>query len=396
MHLTKYLISFIKKYKIRYIACIIGFSVALGAIFATSSYSEVLNSSMNRLFFVKDENFMILSKGSSIIQIIPYDSKVTENVSETLIEIPGVNFAFPLIFKNFGKDSQNKYIKTTILGIDFDFLIEFYLKDLDLKEGTWPEEGKNETIIGPEAGGGLLKVNDSITILNKNFKITGILESDTLFLDKFIYIEFDDLQELYDMEGFCSVYYVIGDTEIFSDPEHFDSIKSEIEIKHPYVVVIGSELLDEAAGSFFKIFDALQVILAIFPLVISVLFIFVLMMLNVKDQMREFGMLQAIGMSSSRIGLIIFLQTLLITLVGYILSIITGIVFFSYSFYFMDEYTTRSTNPWNYALNMRDKIPNQLYWQIFIGAILIGILVAVYPSIKAARVSIVKSFRKEE
>jgi len=62
----------------------------------------------------------------------------------------------------------------------------------------------------------------------------------------------------------------------------------------------------------------------------------------------------------------------------------------------MDEYTTRSTNPWNYALDMKDKIPNQLYWQIFIGSILIGVIVAIYPSIKAARVSIVKSFRKEE
>ena len=396
MHLTKYLISFIKKYKIRYIACIIGFSVSLGAIFATTSYSELLNSSMNRLYYVKDNNFMILSAGTSIVQIVPYDSKVPQNVSETLIEMPGVNFAFPLIFKNFGNETQNNYFKTTILGIDFEFLIDFYLKDINLKEGKWPEEGKNETIIGPEAGGGILKVNDSITILNKDFKITGILESDSIFLDRFVYVEYDDIQELYVMEGFCSVYYVIGDTQIFSDPDYFDSIKSVIENKYPYVQVIGSEILDEAAGNYFKIFDALQIVLAIFPLAISVLFIFILMMLNVKDQMRDFGMLQAIGMSSSRIGLIIFLQTLLITFVGYILSIFTGMVFFSYSFYFMDEYTTKSTNPWNYALNMKDKIPSHLFWQIFIGATLIGILVAIYPSIKAARVSIVKSFRKEE
>ncbi|MBA7571133.1 hypothetical protein ES708_12891 [subsurface metagenome] len=396
MHLTRYIISFIKKYKIRYIACIIGFSVALGAVFATAGYSELLNQSLNRFYFVKDNNFMILSKGTSIIQIVPYESKVSENISQILDEIPGVNYAFPLIFKNFGNVTQNNYFKTTILGIDFEFLIDFYLKDIKLKEGTWPEEGKNETLIGPNAGGGILNVNDSISILNKDFKITGILESDSIFLDKFVYIEYDDIQDLYDMESFCSVYYVIVDSQIFSEPNYFNSIKSEIEMEHPYVEVIGSELLDEAAGNFFKIFDALQVILAIFPLVISVLFIFILMMLNVKDQMREFGMLQAIGMSSTRIGLIIFLQTLLITVLGYILSIFTGLAFFSYSFYLMDEYTTRETNPWDYALNMKDKIPSQIYWQIFIGSILIGILVAIYPSIKAARVSIVKSFRKEE
>jgi len=370
--------------------------VALGALFATTAYSEMLNQSMNRLYFVKDDNFMVLGKGTSIVQIIPYDSKVSENVSQTLDEIPGVNFAFPLIFKNFGNETQINYFKTTILGINFDFLIDFYLKGVELKEGTWPEEGKNETIIGPDAGGGILKVNDSITILNKDFKISGILESDSIFLDKFVYIEYDDIQELYTMEGYCSVYYVIGDSQIFSDPDNFNSIKSEIELIHPYVEVVGSELLDEAAGSYFKVFDALQIILAIFPLVISVLFIFILMMLNVKDQMREFGMLQAIGMSSTRIGLIIFLQTLLITILGYILSIFTGLIFFSYSYYIVDESTTRSVNPWNYAMNMKDKIPGYLYWQIFIGAIIIGVFVAIYPSIKAARVSIVKSFRKEE
>lgn len=396
MHLTRYLISFIKKYKIRYIACIIGFSVALGAVFATTSYSEMLNQSMNRMYYIKEDNFMVLSKGTSIVQMIPINSKVSENVSQTLYEIPGVNFVFPLIFKNFGNETQINYFKTTILGIKFDFLIDFYLKGVELKEGTWPEEGKNETVIGPDAGGGTIKVNDSITLLNKDFKISGILESDSIFLDRFVYVEYNDIQELYVMEGFCSVYYVIGDAQILGDPDTFNSIKSEIESIHPYVEVIGSELLDEAAGSFFKVFDALQIILAIFPLGISVLFIFILMMLNVKDQMREFGMLQAIGMSSTRIGLIIFLQTLLITILGYILSIFTGLVFFSYSFYLMDEYTTRSINPWNYALNMKDYIPRQLYWQIFIGAILIGVVVAIYPSIKAARVSIVKSFRKEE
>jgi len=396
LHLSTYIISFIKKYKIRYIACIIGFSVALGAMFATTSYSEMLNQSMSRLYFVKDNNFMILSKGTSIIQIVPYDSKVSENVSQTLYEIPGVNLAFSLIFKNFGNESQTNYFKTTILGIDFDFLINFYLEGVELKEGSWPEEGKNETIIGPDAGGGILEVNDSITILNKVYKISGILESDSVFLDRFVYVEYDDIQKLYCMEGFCSVYYVIGDTHIFSDPDSFSSIKSEIETKHPYVEVVGSEILDEAAGNFYKVFDALQIILAIFPLAISILFIFILMMLNVKDQMREFGMLQAIGMSSTRIGLIIFLQTLLITILGYILSIFTGLIFFSYSFFLIDEYTTRSTNPWTYALKMQEKIPNQIYWQILIGSILIGILVAIYPSIKAARVSIVKSFRKEE
>ncbi len=339
---------------------------------------------------------MILSKGTSIIQIVPYDSKVSENVSETLDEIPGVSFAFPLIFKNFGNETQNNYFKTTILGINFNFLLDFYLEDIDLKEGKWPEEGKNETIIGPEAGGGTLEVNDSITILNKDFKITGILESDSIFLDKFVYVEYNEIQEIFEYEGFCSVYYVIGDEKIFDDPDHFNSVKAEIELKHPQVNVIGSELLDEAAGNFYKIFDALQIILAIFPLAISILFIFILMLLNVKDQMREFGMLQAMGMSSARIGLIIFLQTLLITISGYFLSLFTGLVFFSYSFYIMDEYTTRSTNPLTYALKMQDKIPIEIYWQILVGSILTGILVAIYPSIKAARVSIVKSFRKEE
>ena len=396
MHITKYLISFIKKYKIRYIACIIGFGVALGAMFATTGYSEMLNSSMNRLYFVKDDSFMILSKGTSIIQIVPYDSRVTEDVSQTLDEIPGVNFAFPLIFKNFGNETQINYFKTTIIGIKFEFLIDYYLKGVELKEGTWPEEGKNETIIGPDAGGGILKVNDSITILNKDYKITGILESDSVFLDRFVYVEYEDIQDLYGMDGFCSVYYVIGDAQIFSDSNQFNSIKSEIETEHPYVEVIGSELLNEAAGNIFKVFDALQVILAIFPLAISVLFIFILMMLNIKDQMREFGMLQAIGMSSPQIGSIIFLQTLFITILGYFLSLFTGLMFFSYSFYLMDELSTRSTNPWNFAMSMKDKIPGQLYWQILIGAILIGILVAIYPSIKATRVSIVKSFRKEE
>ena len=112
--------------------------MALGAVFATTSYSEMLNSSMNRMFFIKDNNFMILSKGTSIIQIVPYESKVSENVSDIFDEIPGLNFAFPLIFKNFGNETQSNYFKTTIIGIDFEFLIDYYLKDIELKEGTWP------------------------------------------------------------------------------------------------------------------------------------------------------------------------------------------------------------------------------------------------------------------
>ena len=100
MLLIQYFLSILKKHKIRFIACILGLGIGFGAVFAISAYTNIMDKTINDVFFLEDQSCMILERGSSIIKLIPTESEIPENVIDDIKNQSGVISAFPLIFKS--------------------------------------------------------------------------------------------------------------------------------------------------------------------------------------------------------------------------------------------------------------------------------------------------------
>ncbi|WP_457559318.1 ABC transporter permease [Candidatus Harpocratesius sp.] len=395
MHLFIYFFSVFKKHKARYFACILGFGVALGAVFGVSAYSAILDDTVNRFYFLEDNSYLVLSKGTNVLQIIPFESQIPDNVSISLLENAGVTYTLPIIFKNFSNETQFKWLKNVIVGISFSNLRNFYMKDIGLQEGNWPQDPDTEIVVGPNIEFENLTLGSVIPIRGKNLTVSGILNPSNVFFDKFIYLDYSLSQNLFDMDGLCTVIYVLGNPDILNNPQIIQSLEDSVESQYPFIDFIDSDELDEASGFFYQMLDVFNVIMTLFPLFISGLFIFILMLLNVKDQEQEFGMLRAIGMPLEYIGLIIFFQSILITGFGYFISLITGNLYFMYGFYVFRK-NAETKNIFSYVREMIQQIPSSIYIQTLIVSLLIGIFIAIYPSFRAMRQSIVQTFRKEE
>lgn len=395
MHLTSYFFSIFREYKTRYIACIIGFGVALGAVFAVNAYTSLLDDTVQQFYFIDDNSFMVLAKGSNVLQIIPFDSEIPDNVSNALEEEPGVVMTVPMIFKEFGNESQFKYFKDTIVGIDITQLQEFYLDEGNLKEGRYPEQNQSEVIIGNLVGNQNVGLGDTIPIRNQNFTVVGILAGQNPLIDRFIFLDFDLAQTTLEYQNTCSIIYGITDGTSFQESNALTLLEYKLDDEYPMINIVDEQELDESVGFFYQILDAISGILSSFPLIISGFFILVMMILNIKDQEREFGMLRAIGIPLRKIGLIVFFQSIFIGVLGYLLSIFIGNFYFIYGFYvFFGDNANLSV--WEYIAELRQQIPLNTYSITLLLSFFISCLIAIYPVYRATRKSIVQTFRKEE
>ncbi len=396
MYLIQYFFSQFRHHKFRFIACILGYGIALGTIFSIASYTDLIDRTINRFYFVENNSVMIMEKGSNIVQLIPFESHIPENITTTLTLIPGVLFSIPVIFKNLANSSQVAFLKTIVVGIDSNLLQTVFLQNIKLQSGRWALPNQNETVVGPLVKEDKsIQLGDQIPVHGTNLTVTGILQSNNPYFDRFVYCEYDFIQLIYDLQGFCTMIYVLGNIDQFQDQMYINELETSIEIEYPTVNLIDAEELDQAMGNYYALIDMANLILAIFPMIIGIVFLFILMMLNVKDQEREFGMLQGLGMSPIHVGGIVFGQAVIVTLVGFLLSVGVGYVFFGYGNLIITTHSVNFADLFEYAREMSRRIPSIAYWRTFLMSILIGLGVAIYPARKAMQVNIVQSFRKE-
>ncbi len=396
MHLRTYFLSTFKKNRTRYIGCILGFSLALGSVFSLTNYSNMLDRMVSQIFIVDENSLMVLSEGTSMAQFIPFSSIIPEDIKEDIEEKYGIQKVIPIIFKDFSNQSSTKYIKEAIMGINLDYLEETYLKSTQLDRGTWPDKEKNEILIGSNIGGGQHIPGDQLNIKNETFTISGILKPDNPLLDAIIYCDYDSIQNIYQMDNYCSILYAFFDSTAFSHDYTYEDFITSIDDISVTIQVLDSERLEESTGGFFKIMNYVQIFLSTFPFIIGIMFVSILLILNIKDQMKEFGILQAIGMPDRSIIVIIYSQVIVISLMSYLGAIIAGILLFFYSYSSMLQFQTQFATFSDFLEEMASIFPFPTFINTLIATLAVGMIIALIPLLKWKKMNIVEIFRTDE
>jgi ABC-type lipoprotein release transport system permease subunit len=359
------------------------------------AYSQIMDRVINRFFLIGSNSLYVVAKGTSIISIIPFSSRLPDNLTDDIRNIQGVSTAYPIIFKDFGNSSSANFIRNVVVGLDFTFLRDVFALSIPLKEGRWPNSGSHEVLLGPAIANSNITVGSEIQIENQSFSVVGILQSDNPIFDKFVYMDYSETQALYNMQGICTSISVFIDP-MFSSPSDLNRIKTSIQTDSPLAIALSQQDLQSAAGGFFEAIQLIQTIIAVFPLVICLLFIFVLMLLNVKDHEREFAILQALGIKPSWIGLMVFGQIILTALISFAGSLLIGFLFFGATYNFIINPVTQQSDWFAFSQTIFTLVPSSLYWEMLGLTFILGSGVGFIPTIKAMRVNIITSIRKEE
>lgn len=267
----------------------------------------------------------------------------------------------------------------------------------NLVEGEYPDtETRNPVLIGKSLAEKLNVVKGNRIVLSFQdieneltsgaFNITGIFRTgQSSFDERKVLVHSDDLSAL--IAG-RPVYHEIA--IMLEDAEQSDELTAELNqtfqnIEAETWVELSPEMrYMTGTGESYMFYIMVVIILALAFGILNT------MLMAIFERMRELGMLMAIGMSKSRVFLMIMLESVLITATGTAGGILLGYITVSY----LSEHGLDLTSvggdtlaQWGYDALVYPSISPEEYITVTILIIITAILAAVYPAIKALRLN---------
>lgn len=289
-----------------------------------------------------------------------------------------------------------------VLGIDPDKEHEFNEIRNILAEGRFFESGEQSVVLGQGMANRLqLSVGDTLALMGQGrfgmsasglFEITGIVDHPIRdFNNQVVYLPLDTAQELLSADDHVTSVLITLQNERHTDPVAA-SLKSELD-GGELVVYTWPELMPE-------ILELMEMDLAVPRLLTVVLYIvigfgfFGTVLTMTMERLKEFGVLLSIGLKRLGLASILFLETLLFSLMGVlfglgfawsILKLIDPINLSGEAAQAVIDLGFDPVIPMSFA-------PDQFYTQGFY-VFIIAMIVFLFPLIKISRLNILEAAR---
>jgi len=290
----------------------------------------------------------------------------------------------------FGADFGDP-MGVTIRGVDFEQDAELDGPSVHLTEGSAPQPGKNQVILGNTLaafaiaeGGEFADIGGEFTLLSAEnqpvtFTVVGMFETGSSSIDFYPYTDMESARKLVGITD-DKVNFIHVEVDNTENVETVNDALVELFEREgvPVQTMIATELL----GSFNEMMSTMSSFLWIVSLVAAVaggISIFIVMLISVIERTKEFGILKASGWSNNNIIGSVIVQSLAVALLG----AAAGLGFGYISGYAIDQYMNVSITliTWNLVLT------------ILGFGVMMGVVGGLYPALRAARVSPIESMR---
>ncbi len=292
------------------------------------------------------------------------------SMADAVRKVEGVAAVIPIAQNTVGASDTNTGSRL-IDSVNYDEYAQ--IAGLTIIEGRKFVDGTDEIMADtawlPQRN---LKIGDKLKIYERDFTIVGTYEPGA---GARIKIPLSTTQAQLGAEGKSSTFLVKVNEGL--TPE---SVAERLQDKFPDNQVFLSKDLEEL---YMQSVPALNVFLDVIIGVagfISALIILLTMYTTVTERTRQIGVLKSLGMSNTRIALVIVQEAILITLGGVIFGVLATIVLK----YILIEWTT---------LNVQ--IEPYTVLSIVLSGVLSGAVGALYPALRAARLDAVEALNYE-
>lgn len=236
-----------------------------------------------------------------------------------LKKIEGVADVDRFLGKRLAYERKDKEIFTFVVGYDPEREV---IRPVKIEEGA-ARPKKGEIIIDRVfAKNNDYKIGDTISIYNQDFKISSIASGGNLVLFQYSFINFDEAEELYQMKDLAN-YFLVR----VKEGADLDSIKREIEKDSNLQAVSSLDFAKKNRAIIEEGFLPIIWVLVIIGFVIGVAVIGLTIYTATVEKTREYGVLKALGASNLKLYKIIFEQSLISGLIGYVIGL--GLTFLS-------------------------------------------------------------------
>lgn len=371
----------------RTLLTIVGVAIAIAVLYSLLSfnagYERQLSGEMNSL----GVSLLAVPKGcpyeaASLVMhggVIP--KYLNESNLQTIRKTTGVEIATPMLLQQF----TNNGTSHVVYGIESAEMQK--IKPWWKVQGRFfSDDEKNVMVIGAglaELDGA--KVGDSIPIgpIKEPFTIVGILERTGGQDDQSHFLPIDEAQRIFKKEGKINTIAVL-----VKDPKEVASVSDEIE-KIPDTQVV---TMSQISGTIMNLVGSARTLLfslIAVAIVISAFGIMNTLLMSVHERTREFGMMKAIGASGVDIGIMVMIETIIVTTAGGILGIYGSFVGAG-----MIEKFVRSNIPYAPVGSLITVDPI-LIGECLLFSVVLGLICGLYPAFRSSRLSPMEAIRSE-
>jgi putative ABC transport system permease protein len=220
------------------------------------------------------------------------------------------------------------------------------------------------------------KIGEKVTLLGREFTVVGLYEPDIPW-ENGILVHAGFLAEQLGRKDSYSIVFV------YATPATRDAVKREIEEKLPNLTAVPPSDLTKRFAEQLQIIDDFIIMITVIALVVGVLGVLNTMMMSVSERTREIGMLRALGWSKGRVVMTILIEGVLLSILGGALGLVLGVL---------------GTEALVSAFEDAFLVSNYEFSTFVKGAVvalIVGVLAALYPALRAAGLKPVEALRYE-
>lgn len=272
-----------------------------------------------------------------------------------------------------------------------------------IKKGTFLKDGDNGAVLGEGLARYLgLGIGDTLVMISQGyhgisasglFEVKGIISHPVKEFDKrLVFLDLEKARDFYSAYSRSTSLVIMTDDHYQVDP-----IKKKIMelLPEQNTVMTWSEMQPEIEQLIESDRGSGIIMLGILYMIIAFgMFSVVLMM--VKERMREFGVVHAVGMQKSKLSFIVFIETLLIGLIGCTIGLLISYFFCLYFYHnpipLTGEMKT-ATEQYGMEPYMFFSMKASLFYSQMILVFLISVVIAVFPIYNIGKLKITTAMR---
>lgn len=350
---------------------VLGIAVGITTVVALGVVTGGLRDAIGSVVRSGGADFMVAQDGAADFSL----SVVTQPDAEVVARMPGVA-STARVLMHVVKVGDNPYF--VLEGYD---PAELAAAAPPLTEGRLlAARAAHETVLGSRAAAALgAGPGDLVTIAGARFRVVGIYRTGTIMLDSGAYAPLATVQRLARKPDTLTAVYVTLRPGVDSA-----AAQQAIERRLPALTAVSGTADFGEIDQGLALMDALELAVSVLAVGIGAIGVMNTMIMSVFERTREIGILRAIGWRSSRILRMILAESILLCLLAVGVGIGLGIVL-------------------SRAVLLVPTIANFLSPSytagVFVRAFVIGIAVglagAVYPALRAVRLSPMEALRYE-
>ena len=343
--------------------------VSAAAVFASSlraTFTDVLEDAVQADYIVTDESFQGLPP----------------IVAETLAEVPELSAVTPVRMADAQIAGEQRGV-----GAANPLAVE-QLLNLDVVDGGYQGVADGGVLVNEDSAEDLdLSVGDNVSMTFQNgaqldLPVAGIFADTSLGFGGWL-VSLDTLEQVTDPST-SRDFFIVAKLAEGVTPEQGDAAVDAAMAQFPQAKVqSNAEFRDEQTSQIDQLLLIITILLG-FAIAIAVLGISITLALGVFERTREIGLMRAVGMTRRQTRRAVRWEAVIVSTFGAIVGIVVGtLIGLALSLAVPDDVIDRI------AFDVRTIVI------ILIGAVIAGLIAALYPSAKASRMNILQAIATE-